>query len=239
VAAIVDLPVAAILPGARLVPRERTFHDARLTYDAYPIDELPGASPGLVIWGMTARVLGGLGAWLADESERPPMVDELTGLRQYGDLRLPHLVRRRTAPWLELMRDGVALVAIDVHGFRAVNDRRGFGVGNAALREIGRRILATAGDLPAWRVSGDGFVVAMPDGGVAAAGALAERLRDEIRLPIHDPEAMDTGEVVLVEARFAVMEPGAGADLAQSLNALEYAVDVIARQPGEIVIASL
>jgi 8-oxo-dGTP pyrophosphatase MutT (NUDIX family) len=68
VAAIVDLPVAAILPGAPLVARERPFRDARLTYDAYPIGDLPGASPGLVIWGMTARVLGGLGAWL----ERPP-----------------------------------------------------------------------------------------------------------------------------------------------------------------------
>jgi len=64
VAAILDLPVAAILPGARLVPRERTFRETRLTYDAYPIEGLPGASPGLVIWGMTARVLGGLGAWL-------------------------------------------------------------------------------------------------------------------------------------------------------------------------------
>ncbi|MFN8629352.1 MAG: CoA pyrophosphatase [Chloroflexota bacterium] len=64
VAAILDLPVAAILPGAPLVGRERTFRDRRLTYDAYPIDHLPGASPDLVIWGMTARVLGGLGAWL-------------------------------------------------------------------------------------------------------------------------------------------------------------------------------
>ncbi len=67
VAAILDLPVASILPGAPLVARERTFRDARLTYDAYPIGHLPGASPGLVIWGMTARVLGGLGAWLARE----------------------------------------------------------------------------------------------------------------------------------------------------------------------------
>ena len=64
VAAILELPVAAILPGARLVARERQFRDRRLTYEAYQIDDLPGASPGLVIWGMTARVLGGLGAWL-------------------------------------------------------------------------------------------------------------------------------------------------------------------------------
>jgi len=67
VAAILDLPVAAILPGARLVERERTYREVRLTYDAYPIDHLPGATPGLVIWGMTARVLGSLGAWLGRE----------------------------------------------------------------------------------------------------------------------------------------------------------------------------
>jgi 8-oxo-dGTP pyrophosphatase MutT (NUDIX family) len=69
VAAILDLPVAAILPGAALVARERTFRDRRLTYDAYPVDHLEGAPPGLVIWGMTARVLGGLGAWLGREGE--------------------------------------------------------------------------------------------------------------------------------------------------------------------------
>jgi 8-oxo-dGTP pyrophosphatase MutT (NUDIX family) len=67
VAAILDLPVAAILPGAPLVGRERTFRDRRLTYDAYPVDHLPGAAPELVVWGMTARVLGGLGAWLGRE----------------------------------------------------------------------------------------------------------------------------------------------------------------------------
>lgn len=68
VAAILDLPVTAILPGATLVARERTFRDRRLTYDAYPIEHLPGASPELVIWGMTARVLGGLGAWLGRDA---------------------------------------------------------------------------------------------------------------------------------------------------------------------------
>jgi 8-oxo-dGTP pyrophosphatase MutT (NUDIX family) len=79
VASILDLPVEAILPGAPLVGRERTFRDARLTYDAYPIEHLPGASPGLVIWGMTARVLGGLGAWLA----------RLAADESYGRLDMP------------------------------------------------------------------------------------------------------------------------------------------------------
>ncbi|HEY5630048.1 MAG TPA: CoA pyrophosphatase [Candidatus Limnocylindrales bacterium] len=67
VAAILDLPVASILPDGPLVSREREIRGRRLTYDAYPIDHLPGASSGLVVWGMTARVLGGLGGWLARE----------------------------------------------------------------------------------------------------------------------------------------------------------------------------
>ncbi|HEY4752150.1 MAG TPA: hypothetical protein VIH37_02625, partial [Candidatus Limnocylindrales bacterium] len=67
VASIVDLPVSSILPGAPLVVREREVRGMRLTYGAYPLDGLDGARSGLVIWGMTARVLGGLGAWLGRE----------------------------------------------------------------------------------------------------------------------------------------------------------------------------
>jgi len=37
---------------------EREIRGWDLRYAAYPID-------GLAVWGMTARVLGGLGAWLA------------------------------------------------------------------------------------------------------------------------------------------------------------------------------
>lgn len=67
VAAILATPVERFLPGAPLVRRERTFHDRRLTYDAYPLAGIDGAVDGLVVWGMTARVLGGLGAWLGRE----------------------------------------------------------------------------------------------------------------------------------------------------------------------------
>jgi 8-oxo-dGTP pyrophosphatase MutT (NUDIX family) len=58
VAAILEAPVAAFLPGAPLVAVEREIRGYALRYAAYPID-------GLAVWGMTARVLGGLGAWLA------------------------------------------------------------------------------------------------------------------------------------------------------------------------------
>jgi 8-oxo-dGTP pyrophosphatase MutT (NUDIX family) len=58
VAAILEPPVAAFLPGGELVRVRRVIRGWDLEYAAYPV-------AGLNVWGMTARVLGGLGAWLA------------------------------------------------------------------------------------------------------------------------------------------------------------------------------
>ena len=60
VAAILEAPVAAFLPGGPLVWVERRIRGWDLRYAAYPVE-------GLGVWGMTARVLGGLGAWLGRE----------------------------------------------------------------------------------------------------------------------------------------------------------------------------
>lgn len=60
VAAILEPRLASFLPGGELVWVERQIRDWDLRYAAYPVE-------GLGVWGMTARVLGGLGAWLARE----------------------------------------------------------------------------------------------------------------------------------------------------------------------------
>ncbi len=60
VAAILEAPLAAFLPDGDLRMVEREIRGWQLRYAAYPIE-------GLNVWGMTARVLGGLGAWLARE----------------------------------------------------------------------------------------------------------------------------------------------------------------------------
>ncbi len=57
VAAILEAPLAAFLPGGELQWVERQIRGWDLRYAAYPV-------AGLAVWGMTARVLGGLGAWL-------------------------------------------------------------------------------------------------------------------------------------------------------------------------------
>ncbi len=65
VAAILEPPVAAFLPDAPLVQVRRVIRGWDLTYAAYPVD-------GLNVWGMTARVLGGLGAWLGRDGAQAP-----------------------------------------------------------------------------------------------------------------------------------------------------------------------
>ncbi|MHB8893082.1 MAG: NUDIX hydrolase [Candidatus Limnocylindrales bacterium] len=60
VAAILEAPVRAFLPDGALLDVEREIRGWQIRYAAYPID-------GLAVWGMTARVLGGLGAWLGRE----------------------------------------------------------------------------------------------------------------------------------------------------------------------------
>jgi 8-oxo-dGTP pyrophosphatase MutT (NUDIX family) len=65
VAAILEAPVHAFLPDGELLMVEREIRGWQLRYAAYPID-------GLAVWGMTARVLGGLGAWLGREQGWSP-----------------------------------------------------------------------------------------------------------------------------------------------------------------------
>jgi 8-oxo-dGTP pyrophosphatase MutT (NUDIX family) len=55
---IVEAPLRAFLPGAEIEIVERTIRDWPLRYGAYRVD-------GLRIWGATARVLGQLGALIA------------------------------------------------------------------------------------------------------------------------------------------------------------------------------
>ena len=63
VAAILEVPLAAFLPDGELRWVEREIRGWDLRYAAYPV-------AGLNVWGMTARVLGGLGAGLARDEGR-------------------------------------------------------------------------------------------------------------------------------------------------------------------------
>jgi 8-oxo-dGTP pyrophosphatase MutT (NUDIX family) len=64
VARIVEAPLSAFLPHAPVEIVERNVREWRLRYGGYPVD-------GLHVWGATARILGQLGALIADLTPGP------------------------------------------------------------------------------------------------------------------------------------------------------------------------
>lgn len=110
--------------------------------------------------------------------ERLSMVDGLTTLhnRRWFDEMFPLQVVR-------LLREGRhgALLMADADRFKDLNDRFGHAVGDAALRRIGKAILAglRPGDLLA-RYGGEEFAVLVADVDENAAVEVADRLRRQV-----------------------------------------------------------
>jgi len=76
----------------------------------------------------------------------------------------------------------LALLAIDVDHFKAVNDTAGHLAGDAVIQEVGEvlREMKRGGDVLA-RIGGDEFALLLPETGAAGAFRVATRIRDEVR----------------------------------------------------------
>jgi len=113
------------------------------------------------------------------ESRHHAQTDDLTGL---GNRR--HLVDRLDAAVASCEENGeeLALLLIDLDGFKELNDTLGHHAGDQVLRQIGPRLstLLRAGDTLA-RLGGDEFAVLLPatsgEGARRVAAALADRVR--------------------------------------------------------------
>jgi len=129
----------------------------------------------------------GLVVHIRDVSERKEMerrlhrlafADQLTGLANRRQLMLS-VVALRSVPG-----GRGALLLLELEGFTAVNDVRGYDVGDAVLVEVARRLRegVRGSDLPA-RLSGDEFAVVTESSPVQAY-ALASRLLTMLAEPI-------------------------------------------------------
>jgi diguanylate cyclase (GGDEF)-like protein/PAS domain S-box-containing protein len=114
--------------------------------------------------------------------ERLARIDPLTGVanrRQFEEQLAATLARARR------QGEGVALLAIDVDHFKAINDSHGHPVGDAVLVEVAGRLLASvrAGDLVA-RLGGDEFMVLVGDPQPDSAEAIARKVLLSMRQPV-------------------------------------------------------
>ena len=112
--------------------------------------------------------------------------DSLTGLANRALFldRVEHAVHRSARSGAD-----VAVLYLDIDGFKTVNDSRGHEAGDHVLREIAQRLLATVrtGDTVA-RLGGDEFAILIEQDGLfgndasAAAGRILEALKPPMQL---------------------------------------------------------
>jgi diguanylate cyclase (GGDEF)-like protein len=105
---------------------------------------------------------------------------------------------------------GCAVLFLDLDGFKPINDTFGHRAGDEILSEVARRLAAGARAVDTiGRIGGDEFVLLCDHVDVAAAGRVADRIREQLHRPL-------TVQGADVEIRgsigIAMSEPGSTAE---------------------------
>jgi diguanylate cyclase (GGDEF)-like protein len=104
----------------------------------------------------------------------------------------------------------VALLMVDLDGFKAVNDSFGHVVGDAALQRVAQVLQRTVRKFDVCaRYGGDEFAILLPGSDTARALQSAERIRRRVELS--QPEAIPPGSGLRLTASIGVATRGAGA----------------------------
>lgn len=120
---------------------------------------------------------------LSEENRRIALTDALSGLPNRREL----LVRlERIKEGGEDFVDTLAIVFIDLDGFKEINDSHGHHVGDTLITSLSARLSAICPEHALLaRVGGDEFAILIEtEGATAQASALAEHISEEIGLPV-------------------------------------------------------
>ncbi|MEU4217270.1 EAL domain-containing protein [Actinoplanes sp. NPDC026623] len=209
----------------------RAYHDAaqrqvaalRLTQGRLLFGTCLGFGVGLCLVGVILRMILGYQRRLleqATESRHLALHDPLTGLpnRTLFTQRMQGALDDAAAAGDR----HVALMVVDLNGFKAVNDTMGHHAGDRVLIESGRRLAAGVGaDGVVARLGGDEFAVLLPRvTGIAAATELAEVLVAALRRDF----LLDEGPAAISGSLGIAIGPmhGAGDELFRHADAAMY-----------------
>ncbi len=170
---------------------------------------------------------------LQGELERMALYDALTGLasRHHVDRLLADAEGSAAARGLPM-----AVIFVDLDGFKAVNDSLGHQGGDLVLREIAERLTAAvrAGDLVG-RLGGDEFVVICRDLDAENADAVISRLQAALRVPLSGVLAGTRITASIGLALRSGMDSGSVGRLLQEADAAMYASKAAGKDRATIV----
>jgi len=170
-----SLLIAPLLRGCEIVGSLACFFSREQAADPYTVDLVSA------LCRQAAQVLARLK--LQAELAALALYDPLTGLANRILLRT-HISSSVQTVGSEL--ESLALIFIDLDGFKSINDEFGHSAGDAVLATVASRITGSvrSGDLVC-RFGGDEFIVVCQHTTQVEALAVAERIRTEIKHPIH------------------------------------------------------
>jgi diguanylate cyclase (GGDEF)-like protein/PAS domain S-box-containing protein len=146
--------------------------------------------------------------------------DDLTGLANRRALQ-----RMLTASLARAEAHGlvVGVLMLDLDGFKAVNDRHGHAVGDAALREVAARLRRSVRDRDlVARTGGDEFVVVLAD--LAVEENAAHEAAQRVEVAFEAPLLLEGADIQLHAAVGVACFPDDGTDLEQLLRAADRAM---------------
>jgi diguanylate cyclase (GGDEF)-like protein len=152
--------------------------------------------------------------------------DELTGLpnrRSFED-RLSYALdrsRRRNS--------SVALLMLDLNGFKKINDSMGHYVGDQVLREVGKNLREHVQSFDTLaRLGGDEFTMIASD---VRGDQSLERLLDDVRLAIERPLMVDGQRMVVTASLGVAIYPDDAKDAAQLLRVADQRMYLLKKKP--------